>query len=58
MACFSRRRVSTSSGTSPCTRPPSANTSLISRELMLYEAQTGIMERYDRRVERQFISAI
>ena len=31
---FSRRRCSTSSGTRPCTRPPSEKTSLISRELM------------------------
>ncbi len=31
---FSRRRASTSCGTSPCTRPPSETTSLISRELM------------------------
>ena len=31
---FARSRASTMSGTKPCTRPPSENTSLISRELM------------------------
>ena len=31
---FPRRRSSTSSGTRPCTRPPSAKTSLIKRELI------------------------
>ena len=31
---FACRRSSTMSGTSPCTRPPSENTSLMSRELM------------------------
>ena len=47
------------SGTRPCTRPPSANTSLISRELMYVYCSAGIMNTvsiFD--VQPRFISAI
>src|SRR5262249_15127776 len=40
---FPRRCSSTSSGTRPCTRPPSANTSLINRELIYVYCSAGIM---------------
>src|SRR5262249_38713429 len=41
---FWRSRCSTRSGTSPCTRPPRANTSLISRELIYVYCSAGIMK--------------
>ena len=56
---FARSRCSTRSGTSPWTRPPSAKTSLINRELMYVYCSAGIMNTVSiRGVSRRFISAI
>ena len=47
------------SGTSPCTRPPSEKTSLISRELMYVYCSAGIMKTVSiLPFSRRFISAI